>query len=307
MQRIEKIAVICIVVMTLTIVIVPQNFMVMLLTAFAYQLMAAAMGLACWMFLRGRHRLGVMSGICGFLLAPLFIGLDTSEPNQMQAEGLRVAHFNVLKYTSNRGPTLSRAAETGADLLSFQEVDRAWADSLVRVLSEDYPFYKIVPDEGSKGIAVFSRFPLNEVTVWYSDYMPNIMGNINVDGQTVSFIASHTRAPITPYAYTVRNRHLRAIAYMVERLEGPVLMMGDLNTVPWDDHLLEFKADTNLLDSRKSLAPTYPRGLPLARIPIDYIFHSEQLQCMGFTTVGGVSSDHLGVMGVYQFVKGGKA
>ena len=65
----------------------------------------------------------------------------------------------------------------------------------------------------------------------------------------------------------------------------------------WVETLLK---TTQLKDSRKDLSATYPAQSPL-QIPIDYIFHSPELSCEQIKTQGGTTSNHLGIIGYYNF------
>ncbi|MBK9504946.1 MAG: hypothetical protein IPO03_06220 [Bacteroidetes bacterium] len=73
-----------------------------------------------------------------------------------------------------------------------------------------------------------------------------------------------------------------------------------MNAVPWSEQVETLLKTTQLKDSRKDLSATYPAQSPL-QIPIDYIFHSPELSCEQFKTQGGTTSNHLGIIGYYNF------
>jgi endonuclease/exonuclease/phosphatase (EEP) superfamily protein YafD len=303
MKKAENILIWLAPIIAIILVLAPENFFIMLAKAFAYQYMIALVFLVMWFMMRGRYRYMFVALASVLLVNTLFNEVITGEISNPQANGIKVAHFNVLKYTSNHGPTMERAIETDADIISFQEVDHEWADTLLNNLTGRYPYYKIVPHEGSYGLAIFAKHPLENVQVMYTNKVPNLVGEVVVDKQRINFVASHTKAPLGLFNYRHRNSHIAAISHYLKRIEGPVLVIGDFNTVPWDDHLLQFKSDSNLFDSRKNLAATYPNNLSIARIPIDYIFHSREVECLSFSTITGTSSDHFGIVGIYQVNK----
>jgi len=53
------------------------------------------------------------------------------------------------------------------------------------------------------------------------------------------------------------------------------------------------------LDSRKTWAPTFPAWFKFAAIPIDHIFHSQDMLCTNFSTIKTTDSDHYGILGEY--------
>ena len=82
---------------------------------------------------------------------------------------------------------------------------------------------------------------------------------------------------------------------------GPRILIGDFNTVPWDQALLELRSATGLQDSRKSFAPTYRfKKIPFLHLPIDYILHSQEFECLRFKVLRKSSSDHKGIAGIYR-------
>lgn len=303
MKKTENLLIWTVPILAIVLVLAPENFFIMLAKAFAYQVMIGMVFLVVWFAMRRRYRYMFVVLASVMLVNTLFTDVITGNQNDPAAQGLKVAHFNVLKYTSDHGPTMQRAIETKADIISFQEVDFEWADTLLKYLPEQYPHYKIVPYDGSYGLAIFSKHPLEHVEVMYVDEVPNLVGKVLVDEQAINFVASHTKAPLRPFNYHHRNNHIAAISHYLKRIEGPLLVIGDFNTVPWDDNILQFKSDSNLFDSRKDLAATYPNKIGIARIPIDYIFHSQEVECLSFSTVVGTSSDHLGIVGIYQINK----
>ena len=301
MRRIEIGLALVALVTTLCMFLFPDSYFGMLLRSFAYQGMIACLFLFVWLVFRKQWKWAGMPMV-SILLLNLLVGpvMDSPAENNLEAPGIRVAHFNVLKYTSSHDSTVRRALETEADLISFQEVDAAWAQSLANGLVDAYPHYRIEAREDAFGLAVFSKTPLTEVDTFQMEGIPNLSGTLEWKGESIRFFTSHLKSPLNYDNFQARNRHMEALADHVERVDGPVLVIGDFNTVPWDASLLAFRKDTNLIDSRKDLSATYPSGLSFARIPIDYIFHSEEMRCEGFATLPATSSDHLGIVGVYS-------
>jgi len=279
-----------------------ESYFITLLQSFAFQTMCVAAAMMIYWFLKKRWLYSFFAIASVLMLNMLVPPIFTMTDCEAQAGSkIRIAHFNVLKYNTRYQRIVDSAINSDADFISFQEVNTRWADSLAEGLCTKYPFYELLPmDNSTLGMAIFSKYPLCDTRVVSIDNTPNIAGDIQMEDTAIHFIASHTRAPVTSWNFRKRNRQIRDIANYLNTIEGPKIAVGDYNTVPWDYILTEFKNDTNLSDSRKSFAPTFPSYMMLLGIPIDYIFHCNRLRCLSFSTISNTSSDHLGVLGEYE-------
>lgn len=240
------------------------------------------------------------------LLAALLVWLSFPAMNrasQMVDLGntqLKVAHFNVLKSNKNYDSIISAVRVESPDLVSFQEVTYDWAFVLKKALSEEYQYHFLLPQQGSNGIAIFSKLPVEDFQSLLLENEPGITGTVCVNNTPVSFIAFHAANPIWPNNDRKRNRQLMEIATYLNQINGPKFAIGDFNTVPWDENIRLACATGKLQDSRTDLTGTYPSYLPMVRIPIDYILHNDDIYCHDFRVIDRVSSDHLGIVGVYS-------
>jgi endonuclease/exonuclease/phosphatase (EEP) superfamily protein YafD len=302
-KNLEHIFAVCLLPAVALLCFAPEYWMLSLVKAFAMQIMAAIVLITLIWLLRRKFRFALL-GLCSILtissMMPPLINMESGDGQYN--EGLRIAHFNVLKSNENYWATIRAAKDTNADFISFQEVNKSWQEALTEELAEAYPYCFALPQEACcYGIAVFSKHPLSDVEDFYTGTLPNIRGDMTVNGTKVHFVTSHTPAPTSHQRHTQRNQHIRQVASHLDDIAGPKVAIGDFNSVPWDSAITEFKRVTLLKDSRKTLTPTYPAYLKIAQIPLDYIFHSEELTCLDFTSIEGTSSDHLGILGTYRF------
>lgn len=232
-------------------------------------------------------------------------------PPAADGHAFTVAHFNVLASNRQYNPVIKQALASEADLLSFQEVAPHWADQLTQRLRDAYPYYHVVTDPwDTRGMAVFSRYPLKNVQTHYWTKSPNITGDIDLSGwiapneklgdTLVHFVASHTLSPRSESRYRRRNEQIRHIADYLKSVEGPVLAIGDYNAVPWNRSIVAMKQEAQVFDSRQKFTSTYPARLRGGGLPIDYVFHSEDFTCLDFYAVPAEGSDHRGVVGRYR-------
>jgi endonuclease/exonuclease/phosphatase (EEP) superfamily protein YafD len=282
------------------------NFTINLIKSFGVQAMGA-IGVLGLIFLITKRWIVASSSLLSatiifFHLIPHIGGISTTSILSSKGTKIKVAHFNVLINNTGYDKTIGAVKSLNPDFVSFQEVSRRWGKELENGLKKEYPFYKIISsDTNSYGIAYFSRLPVENPDIILITNKPNLTGDIVVANEKIHFITSHTKSPLSRERYWERNEHIKGISEYLKNIPGPKLAIGDYNAVPWHPHIINLKKATGLNDSRKKLTPTYPSHFKLARIPIDYIFYSDELTCLSFESVKSTTSDHFGVFGQYKF------
>nr|WKN38354.1 endonuclease/exonuclease/phosphatase family protein [Tunicatimonas sp. TK19036] len=304
----QKVGVVLYLSTALIFVLPPESYFHDILQSFAVQAMIGYLliGLLAALFHRmvttGASLSAALLIACGLYMAQSFNVGSTANIKAYEGDTIvRVAHFNVLCNNSQFKKTISSALATKADLLSFQEVTAQWGEELEKRLSEEYPYSHIVTyeQEPGRGLAVFSRYPLENLQTIYWEGLPNIAGDLQLQDKTIHFLASHTLSPRSRWRYRQRNEHIRQIARYIKTVDDPVLAIGDFNVVPWNPVIQELRATTHLQDSHTGWAPTFPARLQSIGIPIDYIFHSRDFYCKKFEALPSFGSDHRGVVGEY--------
>ncbi|QQR86829.1 MAG: endonuclease/exonuclease/phosphatase family protein [Flavobacteriales bacterium] len=207
-------------------------------------------------------------------------------------QALRVAQFNVLQPNRSNIGVLDAVHASDADVLSFQEVDPAWATILTCALAEAYPFHRVVPRTDCYGIAVFSRLPIvhfEEVDLLGA---PAIEARVKTPSGIVTLTSVHARSPLPHVAYLKRNAQLNRLASRILKASGPQVVVGDLNAVEWDHALVRFRQQTGLAGAPAYEPATFPSVFGLALIPIDHIYSTKQLRVGATTTKHLPGSDH---------------
>lgn len=213
---------------------------------------------------------------------------------------LKIAHFNVLKFNNSKQQTIATILNSNADIVSVQETDEAWTSEIEDSVKKEYPFSVFFPsDVCCIGISLLSKQPLYNTNISFHGGLPNIEADLIFNNVVTHIITSHTASPISRTNLNRRNTHLQDLSNHVAKIDSPTIVIGDFNTVPWDNKLVNFQADTQLKDSRKKYESTFPSFLGTMGIPIDYIFHSKEISCISFSTLKIEGSDHLGIIGEY--------
>ncbi|NJM28330.1 MAG: endonuclease/exonuclease/phosphatase family protein [Pseudanabaena sp. RU_4_16] len=229
-----------------------------------------------------------------------------------RAVPLKVINSNILILNRNYDKVLSFVRADKPDIAIFIEVDEAWAKKLAP-LKDILPYSTDLPLSFDLGIAVFSRLPLKNIAVEYfdTDSTPSqfkrasIVADLEIEGQTISLIATHPATPIKPRVFNSRNIQLEAIAKYIQTLKHPVVMAGDLNITMWSPYYRKFISDAGLHNAREGfgILPTWPtnkaqsrlvaRISKLVAIPIDHCLVSPAIAVQNIRTGPNVDSDHL--------------
>jgi len=290
--------------LSVSIFVIPTDiYLIDIVQSFALHAVVGYALIALTLFTRQKRRLALPFVLASFSLLIYLLPYFTASPIQdyeFEGNSFRVAHFNVLGSNILYDQIAEQTQATDADLISFQEVDSTWMDELIIRLKNQYPHYHLAYQE-VHGVAIFSKHPVEDLTTYYWGGEPSLTGNIMLPDTTVHFVATHTLSPRNEKRYTKRNQHLRQMGRYLKSIEGPVLAIGDFNAVPWSPHIVQIRRQSRLFDSRRSFTPTYPARWKIGGIPIDYILHSDEVQCLNFQSVEMAGSDHKGVLGEYHF------
>jgi endonuclease/exonuclease/phosphatase (EEP) superfamily protein YafD len=261
-------------------------------------------------FLRNNYALASAGGIALLILAPgiwPYFKTASETPADVKAEknetvvaDFSVLHFNVKENNKKIATVAEAALASNADIVSMQELKEnsfAIVDPLMR---EKYQYVLSDLTSPGFGMAIYSKYPIEKTAIIKSHDFPLLTGNIVLKKGTVSFIAATTSTPTNEKGYDKQLKQFKFIAEQSKTVDGALIVLGDMNAVPWSEQVETLLKTTQLKDSRKDLSATYPAQSPL-QIPIDYIFHSPELNCEQFKTQGGTTSNHLGIIGYYNF------
>ncbi len=229
------------------------------------------------------------------LVVPWYLGESPVQPGT----GFKVLIANVLADNDEYDRFFDLVATEEPDVIFMQEYSPAWAEQVGR-LSADYPYQYTQPRVGTFGIAMFSRLPFDNATHVDSPPFgyPTIVASLAVNGVKLTLISSHPTIPVARALYDARNEQLRSLAELVNAVDGPVVLAGDLNTTIWDHSYRALETSTGLKNARRGFGvlPTWPTFMPFAMIPIDHVLVSEQVQVAEARTAGSIGSDHLPVL-----------
>ena len=212
------------------------------------------------------------------------------------AADITIAHLNVRSSNDQAEEVLKWVADNSPDLIFFQEVNAKWGQFL-KPLETDYSYQYLVPREDNFGIAVYSKLDLASVeTIDTGPHdLPSVKVNIKVADQMTTIYSTHPLPPISDSYFRSRNHHLNQVATWLSNTDGPVVLLGDLNTSAWSSgyKTLEDRSGMENCQQGRGISNSWPAKLSWVGITIDHCLHSDQWKVQSFTIGSGVGSDHL--------------
>lgn len=209
---------------------------------------------------------------------------------------LKIIHSNVHTTNSDYQKFIALIEREKPDIVVVQELSHKWLNQLA-VVKNIYPHIKAKPSDDNFGIAIFSKFPLENVEEMYWGLfdIPSLKVDFTLSGTTITLISSHPPPPINRQLYIARNTQLNEIARVVTTINNPIILIGDLNVSMWSADYQKLERETGLKNARKGfgILPTWPTQLPVAMIPIDHCLLSSAFNVDDIRNGEDIGSDHL--------------
>ena len=289
-------------ILIISISIFDNIYLISLLNSLSFQIIIGLISISIIFIIFKRYKYGIISLISAlYFLGSISVFDNNNYSIQTNKENISISHFNVLRTNKDYNTIINSALNSNSDILSFQEISSDWRQILISKLSKKYP-YHIIDDKDNNyfGIALFSKHKITNSQIVYIQNTPNIFANIEKNNTKIDIITVHTNSPISKARFKSRNKHIKYLSEILKNNRVSLLVIGDFNAVPWDSRIINFKTQTNLIDSRKTYSSTWPRQLGKLGIPLDYIFHSKNISCIDFQVIEETSSDHCGITGIYS-------
>lgn len=220
---------------------------------------------------------------------------DTGEPGHP----LRLVASNV-KMSNTRHADLARAiVEVDPDIVVLMEVDARWMEGLSPLL-KTYPHLVDLSRDNSYGMALASRFPLEDVETedLLTEGVPSIVCTVLLpDGQRFRLYSIHPEPPVPHRGSEGRDGETSLVALRARDDDLPVLVTGDLNDVAWSGTTRRFRRISRLLDPRigREVFSTFDARYPLMRWPLDHLFHTSDFRLREMHRLDACGSDHFPV------------
>lgn len=198
-----------------------------------------------------------------------------------------------------------------ADLVALQEVDqgtkRTFEQKQLEMLARYTGLYgrfaKAIDFQGGEyGQAILSREPIAEFVI---HQLPNESGReqriaadavVNFQGKTIRFVSTH----LDHSSEELRQRQADRLVELFEKVDGVVILAGDLNATPESETMKRIGQVWNLEES-KSTGATHPAETPTSQI--DYVLTGRKAPISVIEILvldEPIASDHRPVLGVFR-------
>jgi len=211
---------------------------------------------------------------------------------------MRILQANILTSNTNSAALLSLIAHENPDVIVLQEPDERWRREL-NSLTNIYPVFAILPRDDNFGAAIYCKANALTAKIFQlsdPEGAPSSLARIRINEKSITVVGTHTLAPYSEAMWRGRNSFTRELAQVLRKVEGPLVVTGDLNNTPWSAHFRAFLKASGLHDSAQGLGPqpTWPvASIPLMRIPLDHCLHSDDVHIANKRPGPDIGSDHL--------------
>jgi endonuclease/exonuclease/phosphatase (EEP) superfamily protein YafD len=233
------------------------------------------------------------------IVLPVVTALATNEPAPPaeDASSLQLTFHNT-KYRVRRTDVRSYLGQRADDVVVLSLVSGLWATEI-----EDGAL-GLEPRAGSGTgfgndleMILLVRDPEARVVVHRPTDDPRdaiFQVTLDLDGIPVHVLASHPVSPLTPTRAGQRDRALERLSLLARDLDGPVVIIGDLNATPWSPRLQALLYDAALVDSQlgHGLQPSYPADRGIFGLAIDQVLHTRELTTLDRELGPAFGSDH---------------
>jgi endonuclease/exonuclease/phosphatase (EEP) superfamily protein YafD len=207
---------------------------------------------------------------------------------------------NVQMENKHYDRLIALVREVQPDVLLAVETDAGWTKALETALASDFEHRVLQPQDNWYGMVVFSKLPMrSKVKFLVQDDIPSIHATLKLrSGDEVELHALHPRPPepLRNQRSTPRDAELIVVGRAIEkeRKKGPAIVAGDLNDVAWSETSQLFVRLSGLLDPRvgRGFYNSYNARNPMARFPLDHVFHSNHFKLVDLRRLRSIGSDH---------------
>lgn len=237
--------------------------------------------------------------------APLHTGTQSRSEAAMSSsadgdgarQAIRVISVNVLATNPNAAALIRVLRSAQPDIFAIVELTEPFMDALAEFAAA-WPHQMLLPEPGTFGIGVYSRWPLDAVDVIELEGVPAIDARIGGNEGGWHFVAAHLMPPMSSTMAELRNAQLRALAEHVRTIDAAHVVVGDFNLSPYSPLFEDFLRLTRLHSTLRGLGPTYtwPSFFPLLGIAIDHVLVSDAFTVTAYSRADGIGSDHYPVV-----------
>ena len=222
---------------------------------------------------------------------------------------VKLLQWNMLAGNHQFDQGMSFLIEQDPDIIALQELTHPWLPHL-GALESKYPFRKMIPTSDPMGIALLSKFPMENTRVLYmeeNNELPFIESKIMIENQPIKILNIHAKPAIGNDFALSRLQQFKGIKSWHKSQEIPAVITGDFNATPWSQAMKTITSDSNMVHASQGLGFqwTWPANLwlPFLNIPIDHTLYNKQRFKVVHRQMGpNLGSDHKPIVTTLQLI-----
>lgn len=209
---------------------------------------------------------------------------------------LRLLEVNVQMTNQHDERLLDIVRRVKPDVAWFQETDEWWAGELA-ALSDEMPHHVSEAQPNYFGVALYSRLELVDPQIVHLTRSadPAVFTGVKLASRdVVRLYAVHPRPPQEGQGTAERDGQLLAAALAARDDQAPHLLVGDLNSVPWEDVVHRAKRVGRFLNPRigRGLDITWNAHSWILKWPLDQILPAPDFTLLSLHVLPAFGSDH---------------
>ncbi len=273
-----------------------------------YHLVACALGFVVLLLFRTRwsrrfYRYAAVALMLIFLatvrpILPFY--LPAANPLPRENEGkLRVLYANVETDGGDPKQFLANVREYNPDIIGLIEVGSRWKEGFA--LPAAYAHAHEVIREDNFGLGLYSKYPLTlqDTGFFERDLPPLMMAQAELPGGSrVSLTLLHSFPPLSTLALRRNTLLLRRASIILRHVEGPVIVMADLNATPASPFYGRLANNAELADVflGRGWQATWNAKKPWFRVPIDHVMYKGGVRLIDAKVLPAFGSDHYAIL-----------
>ncbi len=254
-------------------------------------------------------------GLCFNAIPVSSIYLPTEIDSTEKKNEASLLLTNVLSSNQSYDVLLKIIKLKKADIIIVLELTPLWAYEL-KIIGKQYPYQKLIPRRDNFGIGLYSKYPLENITVidFATNGIPSITASIRFNRNHVNIIATHPMPPFNEFFAKQQKKHLENIAVFTQSKEvitnskdtALIIVAGDLNSTQWSPSYRRLMDSTDLKNTRqgKGIYPSWSAGGIvgyLLQIPLDHVLVTKNIHTQKFEKLESIDSDHFPIYLELQF------
>ncbi len=163
-----------------------------------------------------------------------------------------------------------------------------------------YPYNLTTPVRDGFRICLLSKNELKNTDITYhgGKNTPFLQAQTEIEDRTWQIFSAHPRPSFNKKWHEERRTYFQETEQIIKKSEGPILMLGDFNSVPWGKQFTDFLSTTNLQSTLQGRGHkiTWPAYFPPIGIPMDHILITKGQDYKDLHIGSSVGSDHYPVL-----------